>query len=109
MTPPESSDFTRAQLIELCIADSTEFGGMENRVAHTDVALVERRAVDPPWFVYIPVTDSTPGLASPNFAFLCVYGGTGDNPLREVSGSFSLQTDAEIAIWLTSNDLIGDV
>lgn len=47
LTPPESSDFTRDQLIDLCITDSTEFSGMENRVADTDLALVERRAVDP--------------------------------------------------------------
>lgn len=98
-TAPVEEDFTEAQLIELCIAETTPYHSDPELELYADQGRVYPRQVDPPWLIYVPGHNSL----APEVASLCIIGGTPADPFIDVALATGPMSEEQIQESVNSN------
>ncbi len=97
---PDAAEFTEAELIDLCIAETTPYHNDPALELYAEQARVEARTIDPSWLVYVPGKNSlTPDLAS-----LCVIDGTPASPVFHVAIATRPWSEDELQDGIHSNE-----
>lgn len=104
----DSEDELRDYLIQRC-ADEGDVGvGARSTVEVSfDEAILERREMDPEWFVHIPFSDSDPSLATSEFGVSCLWDRDGDEFVTRTALVTYAVSEEELELRLTTNDWWG--
>lgn len=106
VTPPVA-EFTPELLASLCVEQAKTRGDDEaDEVIRLDEARIERRVVDPPWLVIVPVTRPEGGdphglNLGTEWLMMCTIGGTPEEPYFESwGGQLGPVTEEEVQVYI---------